>query len=315
MRPSAFLLVGGAVWLMLLAVPALADNGPHVAGAGAVTDSCAGCHRAHSAQAAMLLVQAQPALCYTCHGSGGTGAATDVVDGQGYSSSARPVPAGALRGGGFAYALINSAAPTGQRSTGANFSGVVPLLSTPAAATSTHSVDGTNATAWGNGAIGSGAGATVQLTCGSCHDPHGNGNYRILRSIPEQSGASGVTLSDAGTKVYTTTNYWLVSDANATSYIANVSAWCSTCHTRYLASAGDGSVASGDPLYTYRHRSNDAAQGTPNCIQCHVSHGSNASVSGTYSNAATNPDGTAATGDSKLLRIDNRGTCQMCHQR
>jgi len=317
MRCLLFLVVGSAGWLFLGAAPALADNGPHVSGASVVTDSCAGCHRAHTGKAAKLLVQSQPALCYTCHGTGNTGAATDVQAGVGYSSIARATPAAALRGGGFSYALINSAAPTGQTTTGSNSGGAVPALAvgTVAAVTSTHSVDGTSVTAWGIGAIGSGAGATVQLTCGSCHDPHGNGNYRILKAIPEQSGGTALNITDATTKVYTTGNYWKVDDTNAAGFIANVSAWCSKCHTRYLAGAGSGDTNSTDPIYTYRHRGNDTTQGGATCIQCHVAHGSNASVSGTYSNAVANPDGTAALGNSRLLRIDNRGTCQMCHKK
>ena len=52
-----------------------------------------------------------------------------------------------------------------------------------------------------------------------------------------------VVIADNANKVYTTANYWQVEDTNAPAYIANVSAWCSTCHTRYLAaeaSAGGG---------------------------------------------------------------------------
>ena len=75
------------------------------------------------------------------------------------------------------------------------------------------------------------------------------------------------------------------------------------------------SSGTGDAIYAYRHVSNAASVGLPNCIQCHVAHGSNATM-GTYSGALTNPDGTPGTpGDSRLLRIDNRGTCQMCHNR
>jgi len=312
MRRLALVLIGGAVGLFVGAPVASADSGPHVAGAGAVADGCAGCHRAHTGKATKLLVQAQPALCYTCHGSTGTGASTDVVDGLGYSSSARTPPPGALRGGGFTYALIDSASPTGQQSSGSNPTGTVPVLATGVATTSTHSADGSDVKAWGNGAINSGAGPTIQLACGSCHDPHGNGNYRILRGIPTQSGASAVNITDAGTKVYTTANYWRVADTNGAAFISNVSAWCSTCHTRYLAVDG---TTSGDAIYTYRHKSNGTSEGSASCVQCHVAHGSNASVSGAFSNAVPNPDGTAATGDSRLLRINNRGTCQMCHSR
>ncbi len=58
MRRWTLLLAGAALWLFLAAIPALADGGPHVAatnygaGSGGLTaDSCAGCHRAHTAQA------------------------------------------------------------------------------------------------------------------------------------------------------------------------------------------------------------------------------------------------------------------------
>ncbi|MHB8187257.1 MAG: hypothetical protein ACYDDU_14525, partial [Dermatophilaceae bacterium] len=169
--------------------------------------------------------------------------------------------------------------------------------------------------------------------------PHGNGQYRTLRSIPNQSGAAtGVVFADTQTfpntvtKIYTTGNYWRVSDDYDSDYITNVSAWCATCHTRYLATGSmtttttgqtttttynaPGSTASGDAVYAYRHRSDGQMLGMPSCIQCHVAHGSNASM-GTVSNGVTNPDGTptATVGDSRLLRIDNRGTCQMCHNK
>lgn len=317
MRRLALLVASCAVWLLLGPVPAFADNGPHVTGAGIVADGCAACHRVHTAKADRLLTQAQPALCYTCHGASGTGANTDVVDGVGYPSAGRTGTAGGLRGGGFAYALIDSANPSGQTNAWSNASGTVPVRAAGAAVTSTHSVDDSSQMAWGNGAISGTAnyGKALQLRCGSCHDPHGNGNYRILRSVPKSSGATspGVTIADAATKVYTTGDYWQVEDTNAASYIANVSAWCTTCHTRYLSA--DGGTNSGDAVYTYRHRSDETSQGRPSCAQCHVSHGSNASVAGTYSGSVTHPDGSAAGTDSRLLRIDNRGVCQMCHNR
>lgn len=297
------------------ASPASADNGPHKAGAGAVADGCAGCHRTHTAKAGKILKEAMPGLCTTCHGSTGTGAATDVVSGVGYPTAARGAGALPLRGGGFSFALINSAAPTGQTATFSNVAGVIPVLTAGVATTSSHTINGAAGTAWGNGTTGTGA--SVNLTCGSCHDPHGNGNYRILKPIPTQSGATvGAAIADAAVKTYTTTNYWKVDDASSTAYIANVSAWCTTCHTRYLAPSGSGSTASGDAVFTYRHKSNDTAQGSASCIQCHVSHGSNAQMSGPFSAASTsNPGATVATGSSKLLRIDNRGTCQMCHNK
>jgi predicted CXXCH cytochrome family protein len=321
MKRLAFLAACTTLWFMFgAAAPASADNGPHVMGAGATADGCAGCHRVHTAKAGKILKQSQPGLCYTCHGTSGTGATTDVQGGTGYAAANRTTKAGALRGGGFQFALINSAAPTGQVATYSNAAGVVPVkaLTAPVATTSAHSVDGTNQMAWGNGAISGTANygkSTVALTCGSCHDPHGNGNYRVLKAIPTDSGGTSTNMADSSVaKVYTTTNYWKVDDTTAPGYIAGVSAWCATCHTRYLAPSASGSTNSGDAVYTYRHKANDVSQGSATCIQCHVSHGSNATM-GAFSGAVDNPDGTPNTGDSRLLRIDNRGVCQMCHNK
>jgi len=316
----ALLFAGGAVWLILAAVPVFADGGPHVAGAGVVADSCAGCHRAHTASNARLLLQVQPALCYTCHGTTGTGAGNDVQNGVAYTltSGVRTATvAGALRGGGFVNARINSAAPTGQTITGSAPAGIVPVLAAGVVTTSSHSVDGTTVTAWGNGAaLNTGVGTSIQLSCGSCHDPHGNGNYRTLRPIPQQSGATSVVIADETTKTYTTANYWAVAATTPSTFIANANAWCATCHTRYNAGLNSGSTASGDTIFNYRHRTDLAGVGEANCVQCHVAHGSNA-LQGTTSQTVLNPGGTAATPvtDSRLLRIDNRGTCQMCHSK
>ena len=98
-------------------------------------------------------------------------------------------------------------------------------------------------------------------------------------------------------------------------YIGNISQWCTTCHSRYLAPSKSYKTASGDATFMYKHRSDgNSAQGAANCIQCHVSHGSNASVAGVNSSSVLNPGGSAAeAGDSRLLRVDNRGTCLMCH--
>jgi predicted CXXCH cytochrome family protein len=312
MRRAATFAVACAVSLFAATAPAAADNGPHVKGAGLTPDSCASCHRAHTAQAPFLLKEAQTSLCYTCHGSAGTGSNLDVVDGVGYSGPGRTGTKGALRGGGFKYALIESDNPSGN-----GYVGEIPVRGSGAAVTSTHSVNESNQMAWGNGSISASVsyGTTMPLTCGSCHDPHGNGNYRILRSIPVESGAeSGVSIADAATKAYTTENYWTVEDEEAPSFIANVSAWCATCHTRYLAGAKSARTNSGDAVFTYRHRTNFASQGSPTCVQCHVAHGSNASM-GSYSSAVPFPDGSAGGSDSRLLRIDNRGVCQMCHNK
>jgi predicted CXXCH cytochrome family protein len=314
--------VGCALSLVAGAGPASADYGPHSQSAGIVTDTCASCHRVHTAQAPGLLTEPQTALCYTCHGSSATGANTDVERGVGYSGDERSGgKAGALRGGGFSYALIDSGSAFGQQSSYPNPGGTVPVLADGAGVTSTHSVDSSNQTAWGNGPISATAnyGKAIPLRCGSCHDPHGNGNYRILRPMPKDavdrprgSTAGDVVIPDATKKVYTTDNYWQVEDTNAPGFIANISAWCATCHTRYLSA--DSYADSGDAVFTQRHRTDQTSQGSANCIQCHVSHGSNASVEQASSGGVHSLAGVPAPAGSYLLRIDDRGVCQMCHE-
>jgi predicted CXXCH cytochrome family protein len=336
---------------------------------------CASCHRAHTAKAEFLLKEAQPALCFSCHANG-LGAPTDVVNGRDANTGA------ALRGGGFSYALINGALASKTMGTTPGAHGLpvasesIPVMSAGGptvpgtAVTSKHQIDGaTPGTMWGNGVISGSVDAgkaSVTLECASCHDPHGNGNYRILKPIPNDAGtlvqtvispavvddpattkdetaaaelsapATGVNIPDAtaGYK-YTTTNYWDVRDLNVPpvnvgtvktpdltdGYIANVSQWCATCHTRYLAGSGSYKTNSGDAVFTYRHRSNRNNSGgvsRPNCIQCHVSHGSNVAMTGEAAlvglpGQASRLPVDAPSSDSKLLRVDNRGTCVMCH--
>lgn len=375
MKKFVFLGIGSALMFTMGGVgTAQADNGPHVSTAatsvgtfGVTADRCAGCHRIHTAKSndeMLLKTTTQQELCFTCHGTAASGAATNVVDGVGYSDRDRGAGAAALRGGGFDYALINSAGATKEMYLTASGSlsrqnQTIPALA-PAdkkATTSNHSV-GQAGTAWGNGAIASGVGKSITLECGSCHDPHGNGNYRILKPMPTDSGyvpfvktpevpagpggvpalvpavmspATGITVPDAVGKVYTTANYWLAGDRNvpkvaggalsaagvSDGYIANVADWCTTCHTRYYApNSSSRKVASGDDVYMYKHTSNEGSKeaGNKNCITCHVAHGSNASQTGAESSRVLQPGGTAAPiGDSRLLRVDNRGICLMCH--
>ncbi|MBI3750101.1 MAG: hypothetical protein HY263_00320 [Chloroflexi bacterium] len=193
-------LVAALLALFALATIALADAGPHDMthnnGTAGLSGDCAACHRAHAAQAEDLLRTSLPGLCLACHD--GTGATTDVVDGvqfvpdgSGYQTTA---VLGALRGGGFSFALIDSSHPA-RLITSGRFLGKVGVLDATAKepVTSTH---GGTGTVWGNGPDGTaGAGATsATLTCTSCHNPHGNGQYRILQVLPgEDWSAPDVT--------------------------------------------------------------------------------------------------------------------------
>jgi predicted CXXCH cytochrome family protein len=254
--------------------------------------------------------------------------------------------------------------------------GVLPYAS-KAAVTSTHAGTGT---VWGNGEVGSGPGPDVSLDCAKCHNPHGNGQYRILQTTPGEDWASGtsfeealqavevadvpnssvvhnytvlpgVQAADVITAGYTSTqgdyfrkkydpsgaanwtNYYLKTDpmntgwngTNPTNAAANggvapantsglMTAWCITCHTRYsgLRSAGGPSSlvdnSGGDDLFMFKHGTTSIG-----CEQCHVSHGSNALMTAAASSTVEWPGGTTGSADSRLLKVDNRGTCNLCH--
>ncbi len=385
MKRLMLLIAAGSLWLFLAAVPVFADGGPHVAannsGVNGITaDGCAGCHRAHSAQGDFLLIASSgTTLCLTCHGATGLGATTDVESGVQYTLGTTDVRGttvlGYLRGGGFVNARIGSGQAVRVAylsGTEVRFNGKVPVRTAGSQpVTSAHLpnaagvVGAADGVAWGNGPNSATpfAGPAVEVECGTCHNPHGNGQYRILNPIPDPAATGtdvftpvaspGAVVTDAalpgagdnrnytiiqtngGTGTLTAnqvTALALPATAgdyfrrkvpwNGTSGTANdapnglsatfftqISTWCLTCHSRYLSAGYD--VKEADAIYTYRHTSNASSR---NCITCHVAHGSNAQMTGPYSANLKNPGGSTATvGDSRLLKVDNRGTCQMCH--
>jgi predicted CXXCH cytochrome family protein len=385
-RRLMLLIAAGSLWLFLAAVPVFADGGPHVAsvnnGTGGVTaDSCAGCHRAHTAQGYGLLASSdETALCLSCHGSTGLGATTDVESGVQYRLGSTDVRGGQilgyLRSGGFVNARIGSGETVriGYDRGGGAISQLakVPVRtagSQPVTSAHLPNANGVvgpanTAPAWGNGPDSTvpNAGPGVVVECATCHNPHGNGSYRILNTLPDPAvtgtdpfvaAAAPVVVTDAAlpaandTRNYTIiqTNggtgtllasqvtalnlpatagdYWRrrvpwntssgtsndAPNAQSATFFSQASAWCLTCHTRYL-SAGWATKTT-DAIFTYRHTSNANSR---NCITCHVAHGSNAQMSGYNSATQDYPGGLAApVGDSRLLKIDNRGTCQACH--
>lgn len=279
----------------LLASRASADAGPHSGGPFApTTDSCANCHRTHTgAGAGLIKASDSKTLCLTCHN--GTGSQLNVVDGV------QTMGGLGLRGGGFTNALMDTDA-----------NGLAEDVVSPT--TSAHSTNTSSQLAWGGGAVSATPdyGTSVALTCVNCHNPHGNGQYRILRHQPTggyNGGGAGsdVNVADEVAKTYTisyTAEYF-----RDTSYTPdNLSAWCGQCHSRYVAGPAAGHTESTDAVYKFRHDST-VGQG---CPSCHVAHGSNAAMSALAGSSFPQPDGTTGA-DSRLLHIDNRGVCIQCH--
>lgn len=170
---------------------ASANGGPH-GNYNLSTEKCAACHRAHTAQAELLLKTSDIwELCTTCHGTGGF-AATDVVDGIDDSLGG---PNNGLNGGGFlttqwSWNGLGTQVPaTAKKTTSTHTVEGMPVNGTPASGLGTAWGAGTDNTTPTNPATNSGAGVTGTLECTSCHDPHGSTNYRILNdSFLSRSG-------------------------------------------------------------------------------------------------------------------------------
>jgi len=366
---------------------------------------------------------------------------------------------GALRAGGFATARMGQPFKISLASGGSNTAkSTVQVAATASAVTSSHMASLSGLTragkAWGNGANGSGAGPVIALECTTCHNPHGNGQYAILQSLPTATGLSnawtikivsvsaaglyttdvssglhvgdavtvagatqgngsgtvattpatntftltGVTVAAAGTGgTVTRTSGVMVTDAalpastdarnytviqtvntsttpptntslyasqivsagygpltgdyfrravpwnaligsvndapngiaasvagtSTVSFNEQMNLWCASCHTRYFAyrnpttNPANGTVTNsykaarpGDSLFMYQHATRDTS---PGCNTCHVAHGSSAVMNGFASANVPFPDTSVSVGDSRLLKVGNRGTCQMCH--
>jgi predicted CXXCH cytochrome family protein len=316
--------IGSLILLFAAGSLALADGGPH-GGYTATTDGCAGCHRAHTAIGPNLLLHSSTYdLCMTCHGSTGAGANTNVDDG--YYLSTRDDSSGNYDHG---------AANTGD---------YAPLLGggfvnyNSVAVTSIHSPDGLEMGAWGNGvARGSLADLAEGLTCASCHDPHGSPNYRILNE-QINGEAVAVALVDEGPAKDYDTEQW----GSGTTTV------CVACHGAYHVTrpgAGTDNTDDGagntnyggdissfshrvDMPYTYGANANPEAVGLDGyylplgqsgagdlvvCMTCHLPHGTSVEMTGITDGAGL-PGETSAT-DSALLRLDNRGVCEVCHQK
>jgi len=211
-RRLCFFVAAGALWLLLTAIPALADGGPHQAlvnsGTSTLTaDTCAGCHRAHTSQGQYNLKEAsEELLCLSCHGNDGTLATVNVELGVQYVPSGTGTRTGtvlgALRNGGFLQARIDSTDPSRlayiRGYEDSPFNTVYAISMKPKVGVLAGSLDvnsahidlldapgngiADNKTMWGKGTAGLGT-PLVTLTCVECHNPHGNGNYRILRPV------------------------------------------------------------------------------------------------------------------------------------
>jgi len=203
-RISLVLVLALALTLVFVG-SAYANFGPH-GGYIEDTDSCAGCHRAHTSFSAVtfrprvvppgwddadnpsaLLVGSAATMsefCNACHGDSAPGASTNVIAGlfDGGPSAQSTVTVPGLNDG--VVTMYQTASTFGAPLNGGGFvqaANIVDWETSATAAyeavTSTHSMEQVGIL-WG---AGSAVSTTLDLTCTNCHDPHGSSNYRLLK--------------------------------------------------------------------------------------------------------------------------------------
>ena len=302
MKRVTLVLVLSLALSLLFAGVAYANFGPH-GGYVDDTDSCAGCHRAHTsfaqvgwtdafgvAHESALLVSSATTMkefCYACHGDAAPGASTNVQAGIFDSGPSGPLgtPVGGSNDGvTVAYVTESTfAAPLN----GGGFDRV-----DTAPTTSSHGMDLGAATApmWG---VGSSLPVGANLTCTDCHDPHGSANYRLLKHT-----INGVTVGSYGLDGETP-DAWVVSRETGYPYDA-------TTRGFLKHEAGAAQMAVYVPNYTdTRYGYDPAWAGTRGmsewCSACHTQY-DNRSSAYDYGVTFQNVAGTAQVGPRTFHR-------------
>ncbi len=283
---------------------ATSTNGPH-GGYTANTDVCAACHRTHTAPTTNLIAFTPAAgtendiyrICLYCHD--GSQSRYDEKDGAVLSADGNTYASPA---GGF----VNNVGVEGL--TGSGLVRLVPV-------TSRHDATVTSEIYAPGGSQVTGGGYV--LSCASCHDPHGTTNGRQLVTAVTTKDSSGTTVTRT---VYSVTD--TITNPVGKEQVAwtNIDTFCQACHWDYYqTAAGSGDSNTGAYSSAKRHRIGMAPSGkgydpakfllpleggNVSCLTCHRVHGTSAQVGNKW-----------FSGGSTLLRLDERGVCQNCHNR
>jgi hypothetical protein len=144
------------------------------------------------------------------------------------------------------------------------------------------------------------------LTCTTCHDPHGNDNYRNLRPDPTTSGLTPVSIMTRQSSRANGTNPAQVYVQSNVIYKSGVSKWCEQCHGAPAHHSVDksfsdysiwiGTTLPRVPVLSPLDNTIPSTDDQVSCISCHKSHGSDNDHLLIYADGAT-----------------SESTCTECH--
>ncbi|MBU1320315.1 MAG: hypothetical protein KKG33_11960 [candidate division Zixibacteria bacterium] len=254
-------------FLLLVAGLCLSLSGSAFAFHDAGVAHCNGCHTMHNSEDGALVDPDSPSgnawllkdetpsdVCLSCHATGGRGV-----------FAADPLAPPDTRGGGNFVFLLEDNLNDGHGG------GTSPISGDAAG----HNINAPSKLVGADGTLLSspgGAFPSSSLGCSSCHDPHGNTNFRLLYGIGTiQDGlftfnnaaptATGISLSGSAAPE---------SNANHTAYQGGMSAWCGNCHGDFHDGAGLLEHPSGEALggtistrYGVYNGTEDIGGGTP----------------------------------------------------
>jgi cytochrome c553 len=170
----------------------------------------------------------------------------------------------------------------------------------------------------------------ITAWCSACHTRYYAWQEPVT-SVNIVSSATDDTITTATAHGLSAGNYVVISDHNSTPALNGYTCAVATvpttttltCSGLDITAGGAGgslvptttamgasyaNARPGDDIYKFQHRTRDNRA----CTTCHVAHGSNALMSGTFSSTTNYPDGSISA-SSRLLKVENRGTCQLCH--
>jgi predicted CXXCH cytochrome family protein len=141
------------------------------------------------------------------------------------------------------------------------------------------------------------------LVCTTCHDPHGNSNYRNLRPDPTNTSQPPATVLAFQQFVADGSNASQVYVASNIAYRSGISAWCAKCHASLDGHHSVARTMWGASLASYTSWTSTTLARVPvdnpvdkavpssddqtSCLSCHKAHGSANPKSTIYADGAT----------------------------